>query len=115
KTRVYGDILAIKSTGEGGGIIKREITHLLDLQRAILQDRRDFTHVLYMIAERGVDKPYVIVIRAVETEDFLTADVSNLPWKSLEEIAYEIMEECRDVSEVYYDITPKPPATIEME
>ncbi len=115
KTRIYGDILAIKSTGKGGGIIKREITHLLDLQRAILKDKRDFTHVLYMIAERGIDKPYAIVIRAVETRDFLTAEVSNLPWESLEEVAYEIMEECRDVSEVYYDITPKPPATIEME
>jgi len=68
-----------------------------------------------MIAERGVDKPYAIVIRAVETMDFLTAEVSNLPWKSLEDTAYEIMKECRDVSEVYYDITPKPPATIEME
>jgi len=115
KTRVYGDILAIKSAGEDGGIIKGEIKHLLDLQRAILQDRRDFTHVLYMIAERGIDKPYVIVIRAVETKDFLTAEVSDLPWKSLEETAHEILEECRDVSEVYYDITPKPPATIEME
>ena len=115
KARVYGDILAIKSTGEDGGIIRREIRRLLDLQRAILQDRRDFTHVLYMIAERGIDKPYVIVIRAVETKDFLTAEVSDLPWESLEETAHEIMEECRDVSEVYYDVTPKPPATIEME
>ena len=68
-----------------------------------------------MIAERGIDKPYVIVIRAVETRDFLTAEVSDLPWESLEETAHEIMEECRDVSEVYYDVTPKPPATIEME
>jgi len=115
KARVYGNILAIKSAGEDGGIIKREIKYLLDLQRAILKDRRDFTHVLYMIAERGIEKPYIIVIRAVESEDFLTAKVSDLPWKSLEETAYEILEECGDVSEVYYDVTPKPPATIEME
>jgi GMP synthase (glutamine-hydrolysing) len=47
--------------------------------------------------------------------DFLTAQVSEIPWTTLEKIAKEIIEKCSDVSTVYYDVTPKPPATIEME
>lgn len=113
--RVYGDILALKCVGEDGNIVKRDLTHLLDLQGAILRENREFTRVLYLVAERGIDKSYVVVIRAVETRDFLTAKVSDLPWKILEETAEAILEECSDVSEVYYDMTPKPPATIEME
>ena len=115
KTRAYGDILALKSIGRDGSIIKKDLTQLLDLQRTILEENQEFTRVFYMIAEREISKPYAIVIRAVETEDFLTAKVSDLPWKILEETAEAILEECPDVSEVYYDVTPKPPATIEME
>jgi GMP synthase (glutamine-hydrolysing) len=41
--------------------------------------------------------------------------VTEAPWTTLEKIAEEIGEKCPDVSTVYYDVTPKPPATIEME
>jgi GMP synthase (glutamine-hydrolysing) len=41
--------------------------------------------------------------------------VTEAPWSTLEKIAEEITEKCPDVSTVYYDVTPKPPATIEME
>ena len=68
-----------------------------------------------MGSEMCIRDSYVIVIRAVETDDFLTAKVSVLPWNVLEETAETILKECPKVSEVYYDITPKPPATIEME
>ena len=115
KTRAYGDILALKSIGRDGSIIKKDLTQLLDLQRTILEENQEFTRVFYMIAEREISKPYAIVIRAVETEDFLTAKVSDLPWEILKETAEAILKECPDVSEVYYDVTPKPPATIEME
>ena len=115
KTRAYGGILAFKSIGRDGSIVEKDITQLVDLQRTILEENQDFTRVFYMIAERETSKPYAVVIRAVETEDFLTARVSDLPWKVLKEAAEAILEECPDVSEVYYDVTPKPPATIEME
>ena len=115
KTRAYGGILALKSIGRDGSIIEKDITQLVDLQGTILEENQDFTRVFYMIAERETSKPYAVVIRSVETEDFLTAKVSDLPWKILEETAEAILEECPDVSEVYYDVTPKPPATIEME
>ncbi|HDD70195.1 MAG TPA: glutamine-hydrolyzing GMP synthase subunit GuaA, partial [Candidatus Bathyarchaeota archaeon] len=51
----------------------------------------------------------------VQTRDFLTARVSEIPWNTLSVIAEEIVSKCPNVSTVYYDVTPKPPATIEME
>jgi len=60
-------------------------------------------------------QPYVIAVRAVETRDFLTARVADIPWSTLKETADRILEECPNVSTVYYDVTPKPPATVEME
>jgi GMP synthase (glutamine-hydrolysing) len=57
----------------------------------------------------------VITMRAIQTHDFLTAEVSNIPWTTLSQTAQEILEACSNVSCVYYDVTPKPPATIEME
>jgi GMP synthase (glutamine-hydrolysing) len=57
----------------------------------------------------------VIAIRAIQTQDFLTAKVAELPWKTLNEIAQKIVAACPTASSVCYDVTPKPPATIEME
>jgi GMP synthase (glutamine-hydrolysing) len=55
------------------------------------------------------------VIRAVDTEDFKDASVSRLDWTKLYTIAARIMNESGKISSVYYDETPKPPATIEFE
>jgi GMP synthase (glutamine-hydrolysing) len=57
----------------------------------------------------------VVGLRAVQTKDFLTAEVSEIPWTTLCAIAGEIIKKCELVSTIYYDVTPKPPATIEME
>jgi GMP synthase (glutamine-hydrolysing) len=71
--------------------------------------------VLYAIEDLPEKKPYVVGLRAVQTRDFLTAEVSEIPWSTLDGIAEEIIKKCAHVSTVYYDVTPKPPATIEME
>jgi GMP synthase (glutamine-hydrolysing) len=71
--------------------------------------------VLYAISEKPEARPYVVAVRAIQTEDYLTAKVADIPWKTLGQIAEDILTECTDVSAVYYDVTPKPPATIEME
>ncbi|HDI12278.1 MAG TPA: GMP synthase, partial [Candidatus Bathyarchaeota archaeon] len=73
------------------------------------------TRVLYCIEEAGTPKDYVIAIRAINTRDFLTASVADIPWQTLRKAAEKILESFDNVSEVYYDVTPKPPATIEME
>jgi len=115
KRRVYGDILALKCSENNRSIMQIDVSQILNLQDAIIKSHPEFTRVLYAIAEQKARKPYVIVIRSIETDDFLTARVSELPWSVLEETAEAILEKCIDVSTVYYDVTPKPPATIEME
>jgi GMP synthase (glutamine-hydrolysing) len=58
---------------------------------------------------------YVICLRAVETEDFMTAHWSHLPWDLLATVSNRIINEVNGVSRVTYDISGKPPATIEWE
>ncbi|OGI44403.1 MAG: glutamine-hydrolyzing GMP synthase [Candidatus Muproteobacteria bacterium RIFCSPHIGHO2_01_FULL_65_16] len=58
---------------------------------------------------------YVIALRAVETVDFMTATWTHLPYEALGAISNRIINEVRGVSRVVYDISGKPPATIEWE
>ena len=57
----------------------------------------------------------IIAIRAVETPDFMTADFSQIPFEVLARISNRIINEVRGVNRVVYDISSKPPATIEWE
>ena len=58
---------------------------------------------------------YIISLRSVDTEDFMTADWSKIPYDVLEKVSSRIVNEVRGVNRVVYDITQKPPATIEYE
>ncbi len=58
---------------------------------------------------------YTAVIRSANTIDFMTAEFSKLPWEFLEHISNRIINEVRGINRVAYDISSKPPATIEWE
>jgi GMP synthase (glutamine-hydrolysing) len=58
---------------------------------------------------------YVVALRAVETQDFMTADWAELPHSLLGKVSNRIINEVRGINRVVYDISGKPPATIEWE
>ena len=58
---------------------------------------------------------YVVALRAVQTSDFMTADWAPLPHELLAKVSNRIINEVRGINRVTYDISSKPPATIEWE
>lgn len=73
----------------------------------------DVRSVGVMGDERTYEQP--IVLRAVESEDAMTARAVDIPFDALEVIARRIVNEVQGVNRVFYDLTSKPPATIELE
>jgi len=123
--RHYGEIAAVTAQSDGR-VHQPPVKNLVSLQREIITQNPSITRVLYGIQpERAAaprekkvvvrERPYLIALRAVRTTDFMTAEVAEIPWTTLNEAAEKILESCPAVSGVYYDVTPKPPATIEME
>ena len=115
--RVIGDITEAKLVvlREADDILIEEIT-AAGLYRQISQALA----VLLPIGTVGVmgdERSYdnVIALRCVETTDFMTADFSPIPHEVLGRIASRIINEVRGVNRVVYDISSKPPATIEWE
>ncbi|MDH5782464.1 MAG: GMP synthase [Candidatus Bathyarchaeota archaeon] len=113
--RHYGEIAAVKVQTTNGHVHQPPIQDLVDLQTKIIRANPSLTRVLYAVQETSQKQPYVVTIRAVQTHDFLTAEVSDIPWTTLSQTAQNVLKACSNVSCVYYDVTPKPPATIEME
>jgi len=58
---------------------------------------------------------YPIILRAVHSVDAMTADFAKLPWEVLERVSRRILDEVDQVNRVVYDLSPKPPGTIEWE
>jgi GMP synthase (glutamine-hydrolysing) len=111
-----------------------------DVTREKLEILRDSDHIFRMeIAEAGLKKDidqyftvftgtrsvgvmgdertydYTLALRAVTTTDFMTADWARIPYDILEKISNRIVNEVKHINRIVYDITSKPPATIEWE
>ena len=63
--------------------------------------------------ERTYD--YAVALRAVKTIDFMTAEAAEIPYEVLQKVMSRIINEVKGVNRVFYDLTSKPPGTIEME
>ena len=112
------------------GAITRERLAAVRESDAILRDEFDkagltgkvwqFFTVVPDITSTGVRSgkrmdAWPVVLRAVNTQDAMTAEIEELPWPLLNRITARILAEVPGVNRVLYDMTPKPPATIEWE
>jgi GMP synthase (glutamine-hydrolysing) len=115
--RIIGEVTPEKvATLQHADAIVREEVHKADLEREIWQAFAvlpDIRSVGVMGDERTYAHP--IIIRAVTSEDAMTADWARLPYDLLERMSSRIINEVSGVNRVAYDITSKPPGTIEWE
>jgi GMP synthase (glutamine-hydrolysing) len=121
-----GPGLGVRILGE----VRREFADLLrraddifidELRKHDLYDRTSQAFAVFLpvksvgVMGDGRRYDYVIALRAVETVDFMTAHWARLPYEFLEHVSRRIVNEVAGISRVVYDISGKPPATIEWE
>ncbi|TRO61090.1 GMP synthase [Candidatus Bathyarchaeota archaeon] len=113
--RLYGQMAGITFSPtikeEMDEIIGKLITECSQLVR----DNLNYIRLLLEIKRIEKRKPHAAIIRAINTDKFLTAQPVKLDWRKLKSTSSKIIKQCTKVSTVYYDLTPKPPATIEFE
>ncbi len=115
--RIIGDITAEKlSLLQKADAIFREELYNAGLSEEMWQFFAVLTDVK-VVGVKGDDRHYgpVIALRAVVSEDAMTADWARLPYELLDKTSLRITGEIPDVARVVYDITSKPPGTIEWE
>jgi len=113
-TRSYGRLAGIKIQEDSRETYGWLPEKLRLAQSSLVEKFTDVTRVAVLVKEKRAGPPLSVIIRAVLTRDFMTAAVAQVPWKILKDIAESILK-TGGSSRVYYDITPKPPATIEFE
>jgi GMP synthase (glutamine-hydrolysing) len=115
--RIIGDVTAekVRIVQDADYIYRTELEKAgIDMGRgqffAALTNMRS---VGVMGDERTYD--YAIALRGVITSDFMTAEAAEIPWKVLQICMNRIINEVKGVNRVMYDLTSKPPGTIELE
>ncbi len=115
--RIIGEVTPDKvAILQDADLIVREEIRSAGLEREIWQAfavLADIRSVGVMGDERTYGRP--IIVRAVTSEDAMTADWARLPYDLLEKISSRIINEVAGVNRVVYDVTSKPPGTIEWE
>lgn len=115
--RVIGDITEnkLEILKEADYIFREEIANA-GLDRSINQYFAVLTNIKSVgVMGDGRTYDYTIALRAVNTSDFMTAEWTKIPYVVLEKVSSRIVNEVKNVNRVVYDITGKPPATIEWE
>lgn len=115
--RIIGEVTAekVRIVQDADAIYREEIANA-GLDRSIGQYFAALTNmrsVGVMGDERTYD--YAIALRAVNTVDFMTAEAADIPFDILQTVMSRIINEVRCVNRVFYDLTSKPPGTIEFE
>ena len=115
--RIIGEVTAekVKIVQDADAIYREEIAKA-GLDRELNQYFAALTNmrsVGVMGDERTYD--YAIALRAVNTVDFMTAEAAQIPWDVLQKVSSRIVNEVSHVNRVMYDVTGKPPGTIEFE
>lgn len=115
--RIVGEVTAekVKIVQDADAIYREEIAKA-GLDRSIGQYFAGLTNmrsVGVMGDERTYD--YAVALRAVNTVDFMTAEAAEIPYEVLSKVMSRIINEVRGVNRVMYDLTSKPPGTIEFE
>ncbi len=115
--RIIGEVTPDKvAILQEADFIVREEVRLAGLEREIWQAfavLADIRSVGVMGDERTYGRP--IIIRAVTSDDAMTADWARLPYDLLEKMSSRIINEVEGINRVVYDVTSKPPGTIEWE
>src|SRR6202030_2228139 len=116
--RIIGDITEerLEVVRNADAIVREEIDNAKNLQPHPWQYFAVLTPV-QSVGVMGDGRTYanLVAIRAITSEDGMTADWARLPHDLLERISTRIVNEVRGVNRVAYDITSKPPATVEWE
>lgn len=115
--RIIGEITAekVKIVQDADYIYRDEIA-----KAGLSQDINQYFAALTNVRSVGVmgderTYDYAVVLRAVKTIDFMTAEAADIPFEVLQTVMSRIINEVRGVNRVFYDITSKPPGTIEFE
>ncbi len=91
-------------------IAKAGLEHTMDQYFAVLTNMRSVG-----VQGDGRTYDYTVVLRSVTTSDFMTADWTRIPYDVLDRVSVRIVNEVPHVNRIAYDITSKPPATVEFE
>ena len=115
--RVIGDITdeKLEILKDADAIFREEIA-IAGLDRNLNQYFAVLTNLRSVgVMGDGRTYDYTLALRAVETSDFMTATWAKIPYDILEKVSSRIVNEVKHINRVVYDITSKPPATIEWE
>ena len=116
--RILGEVTPERvSTLQHADAIVRDEIHKAGLERELWQSFAVLAADVRSVGVMGDERTYAhpIIIRAVTSDDAMTADWARLPYELLETMSNRIINEVAGVNRVVYDVTSKPPGTIEWE